>query len=275
VFVLRFNEHEFSFANFNSGTFKLERAIFEYKTINGINDQQQTTNYKQLTSMFLGHFGLGFAAKKINSNPSIGTYFMAAQFLDLLWPTLLLRGIEKVQIEPGNTAFTPFNFVYYPYSHSLVGAIFWAFVFGLIYFLFTRDKRSTLIMAALVFSHWLLDFFTHRPDLPLSPWSDMKFGLGLWNNKIATIIIEMIIFFGGIILYTRATTARSIAGHLSLWIFVAFMITVYFMSAFGPPPHSVDSIAILGLTQWLIIGWGYWIDYTREPVVQSAIGNRQ
>ncbi len=218
--------------------------------------------------MFLGHFGLGFAAKKINSNPSIGTYFMAAQFLDLLWPTLLLRGIEKVQIDPGNTAFTPLNFVYYPYSHSLVGAIFWSIVFGLIYFLFTRDKRSTLLMAMLVFSHWILDFFTHRPDLPLSPWSDMKFGLGLWNNKIATIIVELIIFIGGIILYARATTARSITGHISLWSFIAFMTAVYFMNAFGHPPHSVDSIAILGLTQWLIIGWGYWIDYTREPAAQ-------
>ena len=218
--------------------------------------------------MFLGHFGLGFTAKKINSKPSIGTYFMAVQFLDLLWPTLLLRGIEKVRIEPGNTAFTPLNFVHYPYSHSLVGAIFWSVIFGLIYFLFTRDKRSTLLMAILVFSHWVLDFVTHRPDLPLSPWHDMKFGLGLWNNKIATIIVELIIFIGGVVLYTRATSARTTTGHIALWGFVAFMLAVYFMNAFGPPPYSVDSIAILGLTQWLLIGWGYWIDYTREPAAQ-------
>ena len=218
--------------------------------------------------MFLGHFGLGFSAKKLNARPSLGTYFLAVQFLDLLWPALLLRGIEHVEIDPGNTDFTPLNFVDYPYSHSLVGAIFWAVVFGLIYFLFTRDKRSTLLMALLVFSHWVLDFLTHRPDLPLSPWSDMKFGLGLWNNKIATIIVELIIFIGGIILYVRTTTARTSAGHFSLWSFILFMMAVYFFNAFGPPPHSKDAIALLGLTQWLLIAWGYWIDYTRQPAVQ-------
>jgi membrane-bound metal-dependent hydrolase YbcI (DUF457 family) len=214
--------------------------------------------------MFLGHFGLGFAAKKLNAQPSLGTYFIAAQFLDLVWPTLLLRGIEKVQIDPGNTAFTPLNFVHYPYSHSLVSAICWSLIFGLIYFLLTRNGRTTILVAILVLSHWILDFVTHRPDLPLSPWTDMKFGLGLWNNKIATLIIELIIFVGGIIIYARTTIARSNAGHFALWSFATFMLTIYFFNAFGPAPDSVDSIAILGLSQWLLIGWGYWIDYTRE-----------
>jgi hypothetical protein len=213
--------------------------------------------------MFLGHFGLGLAAKKINSRPSLGTFFLAVQFLDLLWPALLLRGVERVAIEPGNTEFTPLNFVYYPYSHSLAGAIFWSIVFGLIYFLFTRDRRSTLLMAILVFSHWVLDFITHRPDLPLSPWSDKKFGLGLWNSTIATIIVELIIFIWGVYVYAKNTSANGTAGQFALWSFVAFMLTVYFMNAFGPPPDSIDSIAILGLTQWLLIAWGYWIDYTR------------
>ena len=225
--------------------------------------------------MFLGHFGVGFAAKKFNTLPSIGTYFIAAQFLDLIWPTLLLRGIEKVQIDPGNTAFTPLNFIHYPYSHSLLGAIVWSLVFALIYFLLTKNKRSTVLMTVLVFSHWVLDFITHRPDLPLSPWSDARFGLGLWNNKSATILLELAIFIGGVILYARATSARTTAGHFALWSFVAFMVAIYFLNAFGPPPNSVDSIAIIGLTQWLLIGWGYWIDYTRDAKPVPSITSSQ
>ena len=220
--------------------------------------------------MFLGHFGLGFASKKINDRPLLGTYFLAVQFLDLVWPALLLRGIEKVAIEPGNTAFTPLNFIYYPYSHSLAAAIFWAIVFGIVYYLFTKDGKSTLLMALLVFSHWVLDFITHRPDLPLSPWSDAKFGLGLWDNKMATIVVELIIFIGGIILYMRTTKAKPGSGQFALWGFIVFMLTIYFFNAFGPPPHSKEIIAMLGLTQWLLIAWGYWIDTTRMPARQLS-----
>jgi len=213
--------------------------------------------------MFLGHFGLGFAAKKWNRRPSLGTYFMAVQFLDLLWPTLLLRGIEKVEVQPGNTAFTPLNFVYYPYSHSLLAAIVWGLLFGLVYLLITKDRKSSLLMVVLVFSHWVLDFITHRADLPLSPWSNLKFGLGLWNNIPATIISELLIFGGGIVLFLKTTTSKHIRGHIVLWSFVAFMLTIYFLNAFGHPPDSKDSIAILGLTQWFLVAWGYWIDGTR------------
>ena len=224
--------------------------------------------------MFLGHFGLAFASKKINNRPSLGTYFLAVQFLDLLWPMMLIRGIEKVEIQPGNTAFTPLNFVYYPYSHSLLGALVWGVVFGILYFLFTRKGKTGIFLGFLVFSHWVLDFFTHRPDLPLSPWNDVKFGLGLWNNPTATIILELIIFIGGIWLFLKSTSAKNIAGHFALWSFIAFMITIYFLNAFGPPPDSKDSIAILGLTQWLLIAWGYWIDYTRDAA-QLVISNPQ
>ena len=221
--------------------------------------------------MFLGHFGLGFAAKKINSRPSLGTYFMAVQFLDLLWPTLLLRGIEKVEIDPGNTAFTPLNFVYYPYSHSLVAAIVWSILFGMVYFFFRKDGKSSLLLGILVLSHWVLDFITHRPDLPLSPWTDQKFGLGLWNSRSATIVIELILFIGGLVLYTMATKPKNKTGQFALWSFVAFLVTVYFANAINPPPHATSIIALLGLSQWLLIAWGYWIDSTRIPTNKVSV----
>jgi len=215
--------------------------------------------------MFIGHFGVAFAAKKISKRGSLGTYIIAAQFLDLLWPMLLIRDIEHVTIEPGNTEFTPLNFVYYPYSHSLVFAIIWSVAFSLFYFLLTKDKKTSVLIAVLVISHWILDWVTHRPDPPLSPWTDLKFGLGLWNNKMATLVVEVIMFIGGAWLYISATSAKNVTGQLSLWVFILFLLGIYFMNAFGHPPDSVHSIAILGLSQLLLVAWGYWIDSNREP----------
>ena len=221
--------------------------------------------------MFIGHFGLAFAAKKVSKRGLLGTYIIGAQFLDLLWPMLLIRDIEHVSIEPGNTAFTPLNFTYYPYSHSLLFALIWSIAFGLLYFLLTKDKRTSIVVGVLVISHWILDLLTHRPDLPLSPWSNQKFGLGLWNYPIATIVIEVIMFIGGAMLYIKATRAKNLSGNISLWVFIVFLLGIYFLNAFGPPPDSVHSIAILGLTQLLLVAWGYWIGANREPSDVSKV----
>src|ERR1035437_3541652 len=122
--------------------------------------------------MFIGHFGTGLAAKKIDEGPSLGTLLLAAQFVDLLWSFFILAGIEKVKIAPGDTVFTPLNFVYYPFSHSLLGAIFWALLFGAVYYLVKKNFRTSVLLGVLVVGHWVLDFISHRADLQLVPWSD-------------------------------------------------------------------------------------------------------
>ncbi len=124
--------------------------------------------------MFIGHFGVGLAAKKIDKQPSLGTLFMAAQFVDLLWPLFLILGIEKVKIVPGISMLTPLDFTYYPFTHSLLGVFFWALLFGLIYFLIKKNVRSAIILGILVISHWFLDLIVHIPDLPLFPGTDFK-----------------------------------------------------------------------------------------------------
>jgi len=221
--------------------------------------------------MFIGHFGLGLAAKKINPRPSLGTTFLAAQFIDLLWPFFLMLGMEKVEVEPGNTVFTPLNFVSYPYSHSLAAVLVWALLFGIIYYLIKKDRGSALLLAALVISHWLLDLLTHRPDLPLSFSEQHKMGFGLWNSKMGTIIIEMLIFSLGCFLYINSTTAKNKAGNIALWSFIVFMIVMYLMNAFGPPPESASAIPYIGLAQWILIAWGYWIDANRGPRILTPI----
>jgi len=214
--------------------------------------------------MFIGHFGVGFAGKKFDKSASLGTYFMAAQWVDLIWPILLLLGIEKVQIEPNISVVTPLDFIYYPFTHSLLAAIIWGGLFGLVYFLIKKKLKTAIILCALVVSHWFLDLLVHIPDLSLIPGLDLKVGLGLWNNFIATLIVEGLIFIGGIYLYLKTTKAKNKTGNFALWGLILFLVLIYMGNLFGPPPDSVQAIAIVGNAQWLIILWGYWIDRNRE-----------
>ncbi len=216
--------------------------------------------------MFIGHFGVGLAAKKIDNKPSLGTLFIASQFIDLLWPVFLLLGIEKVQIESGNTAVTPLNFISYPYSHSLFGVLVWAILMSVVYYMLKKNFRTSLLLGQLVLSHWILDFFTHRPDLPLLPWSDFKVGLGLWNSVALTIIIEGFIFILGAYIYLSATKSENKKGSYGLWSLLIFLTLIYVMNIVGTTPPDTNAIAVAGLFQWLIVAWGYWIDRNRSAV---------
>jgi uncharacterized membrane protein len=215
--------------------------------------------------MFIGHFGVGFAAKKFTKKTSLGTLFLASQFIDLLWPFFVIFGIETVAIDIGNTAFTPLDFIYYPFSHSLVGVVIWALLFGVVYYLLKKDLKTSLILGILVLSHWILDFITHRPDLPLLLGSDsLLVGLGLWNSIIATVTIESTIFIAGVYLYLAVTKPKSKVGAYSLWSLIIFLIIIYLSNLFGPPPESAEAVGYVGLAQWLLIAWAYWIDRNRS-----------
>ena len=216
--------------------------------------------------MFIGHFAAGFAAKKIDNRPSLGTLFLAAQFIDLIWPIFLLLGLEKVRIDPGNTAFTPLDFVYYPFTHSFFGVLIWGALFGLVYHLYRKNLKGALLLGGLVLSHWFLDLLVHRPDLPLVPWSDIKVGFGLWQSVPLTMIAEGLLFAVGVGVYFFMTRADNRKGKIALWGFVLFLIIIYLANIFGTPPPSEEPIAYVGLLQWILVAWGYWIDRNHRVV---------
>jgi hypothetical protein len=211
--------------------------------------------------MFIGHFGVGFAAKSVDKKISLGTLFLASQFIDLLWPILLMLGLESVKIEPGNTAVTPLNFISYPISHSMLGVIFWGILFGVIYYLIKKNLRGAILLGVLVFSHWLLDLLTHSPDLQLVPWSDYKVGFSLWNSFTGTVIVEGLIFILGVLVFYAVGKLQSKSKQILFWTLVIFLAAVYVMNLVGPPPPSEEPIAFVGLSQWLIVAWAYWIDH--------------
>ena len=216
--------------------------------------------------MFIGHFATGLAAKKVAQKPSLGTLFMAAQFIDLLWPVLLLLGWENVIVDPGNTIVTPLNFTDYPFSHSMLFVLIWAVLFATVYYFIKKDKVSSIWLGVLVFSHWLLDLLTHRPDLPLMPGSGQtKVGLGLWNSLVGTMVVELGLFAFGIYIYLKVTKAKNKTGTYAFWALMIFLFFIYLSNIFGPPPPpDVTTLGVVGLSQWLLVIWAYWIDRNRE-----------
>ena len=216
--------------------------------------------------MFIGHFGAGFAWKKVMPKTSLGTLFLAAQFADLLWPLLLLLGIETVEIQPSKNPFTTLNFTHYPLSHSLFAGFIWAIIFGIIYYLIRKNIRASIWLGALVLSHWVLDFISHKPDLQIVPWSSTVVGLGLWNSVPLTVFIEVSIFLIGVYLYITTTKAKNKTGIYAFWSLVIFLMLMYIMNLFSPPPPSAEPIGYVGLAQWLIVAWGYWIGKNREEL---------
>jgi hypothetical protein len=219
--------------------------------------------------MFVGHFGVGLSLKSVTPGVSLGTFFLATQFIDLLWPLLLLVGLEYVEIAPGITRVTPLDFVHYPISHSLLAVIGWSVLFALVYHLVRSHRRCAVICGIAVLSHWLLDFVTHRPDLPLYPGGESLVGLGLWNSLWATLVVELLIFGIGIWLYLRSTRALDRIGSIGLWTLLGFLLLVYFGNIFGPPPTSTPAIAWIGQAQWLLIGWAYWVDAHRRTLSEG------
>jgi membrane-bound metal-dependent hydrolase YbcI (DUF457 family) len=213
--------------------------------------------------MFIGHFAVGFGAKKYTPAISLGYLFIAAQFLDLLWPTLLLFGVEKVEIVPGITKLTPLDFVYYPITHSLLMAAFWSLIAAAISWLIFRKRRISLVIGICVFSHWILDLLVHRPDLPLLPGNSTRVGLGLWNQPASSIILECVFFITGVYLYQKVTTAKNKTGHYGFVFLVVSLVAIYLLNIFGPPPPDVKSIAWAGHLQWLFVILAFYVDKNR------------
>jgi len=207
--------------------------------------------------VFIGHAALAMAAKPLAPRAHLGVALAATYWLDIVWPLLVLAGIERVEIAAGDTAFTPLNFVYYPWTHSLVAALVWAMLFGAV--CWKLGRRAALVMGALVFSHWVLDALSHRPDLPLWPGSGTRVGLGLWNSVAGTLALESAMFIAGAVIYVR-TSGRASVGF---WALIAFFVLAYLGAAFGPPPPSAQAVAWTGLAFWVLPAWGWWIDRRR------------
>lgn len=212
--------------------------------------------------MFIGHFGVGLAAKKVAPEVNLGVLFLFCQLLDLIWPALVLINIEHVSVDNAATVVTPLNFSHYPFSHSLEATLSYSLIAALFTWRAFRFVRIGVATFAVVLSHWILDFLTHRPDLPLF-FGDEKFGLGLWNSLWGTFFVEVGIFIFGIVIYLKSSPLQNRKRKIIFWSMISFLSIIYLGNIFGPKP-SVDTpaAAIAGpaLAMWLIVFWGYYAD---------------
>lgn len=217
--------------------------------------------------MFIGHFAVAFGLKRAAPEVKLGTAIIAACFLDVVWPVLVATGVEEVRIAPGTMALSPFDFVFYPYSHSLAMTFVWAALFAGVYRWRGGSMRGALWLGLAVASHWFLDLIVHRPDLPLAPGIDLRLGLGLWDSVAGTLVVEGLLFAAGLWLYLSATQARDRIGRWALWGLVTLLVVSYVAATFGPPPPNVTAIVmgdILGTA--LSLALAYWVDRHRVAI---------
>lgn len=225
--------------------------------------EANSISVKKIASMFAGHFGVAFGMKRAAPTISLGMLFFAAQWLDLLWPVLILTGTEHAVIAPGLMEGSPLDFIYYPFSHSLLMVIAWAILISFLFGLITSSYKNAWVIGACVVSHWLLDLLVHRPDLPLLPDDTFKTGLGLWHSRTISLLTETVIYAGGVWLYLSSTKTRSLRNRIALWSLIVFIYLIQLANMFGPPPASMQAVAWAGMLQWILVWWAWMVDRKR------------
>ncbi len=217
--------------------------------------------------MFVGHYAAGLALKKVEKRASLGVLFLGVQFVDILFFPFVLLGIERINIIENFTDATHFELEYMPYTHSLVASLFWAvLVYALFRWVIVKQKGIALVVALAVFSHWVLDFLVHTPDLPIWKDASTKLGLGLWNSAIATYTLEALFLLAALWLYLRSTTAKSTLGKYGMAVFVVVLLLVNIVNVFGPlQGDSKVVLAVSALASYfLFAGVAFWLDKTRS-----------
>ena len=216
--------------------------------------------------MLVGHHAVGFAAKSLAPRVSLGTLQVACVFPDLLTFALQLAGVEHARVVPGITAFSPLDGYEIAISHSLATNVLWAVIFAGAYFGWCRNLRGACVLSGVVFSHWVLDFISHRPELPLVPGVHWYVGLGLWNSIPLTFVVEGALWLIGILVYVRATKPTSRPGTFGLYALIGLLTLAWVRTPFAPPPpgdFSAAALLALLVVYSGLFALAYWIDACR------------
>jgi hypothetical protein len=214
--------------------------------------------------MFVGHLAVGFAGKRLAPKTSLGTLLLASQLADVVWPLLILAGVEHARITPGITTASPLDLYDFPFSHSLLMDVVWAGLFAGAYYMARRYSRGAWVLFATVVSHWVLDWLSHRPDMQLAPGASARYGVGLWNSIPLTLAVEGGMWIAGLAIYVRSTKAVDRVGTSGFWPMIVLLTAIWLGSIFGPPPPDAHAAALSALAMVVIFAWAYWIDTHRQ-----------
>lgn len=193
---------------------------------------------------------MGLAASRVEKRLPLGTALLASQLPDAIWPYLLLAGAETVSIVPGDTAMTPLRFDSYPWSHSLLMVAITGALLALLYKALSGETRAAAFFAGLAVSHWVLDFISHREDMPLLPFGDLKVGLGMWNSVPLTVVVEGLMYLGAVAFFASGRKMKR-----SFWVLVATLGVTYAANVLGPPPPGILQIAVSMIALVPLVWW--------------------
>jgi len=215
--------------------------------------------------MFVGHYSVAFAAKSERNKIPLWVLFIAVQFLDYIWATLVLLGIEKLRVIKGFTAGSMLDSYFHPYSHSLIAALAWSLIAALVYkSVCSRDgclyrRSAALIVGAAVFSHWILDLIAHPRDLAIydNTW---KVGFGFWNYRDPEFALEIALLAGGIVLYLTRNVMPAIRKATVIGFGIGLVI-VQIGDTYVPRTPLTDKATAMGV----------WIFYTLFVVVAFVV----
>ncbi len=222
--------------------------------------------------MLVGHFGVSLAAKRVAPKASLGTLMLASMLPDLLAWALFLAGIEHARIHPGITRTNSLEMYDIAISHSLATAALWGALLAAAYFLWHHYSRTSWVILGLVLSHWLLDFVSHRPDMPLAPGFHHYFGLGLYNSPVGILLVEGLVWFGGIVIYARSTRARRLAGAWMFWAGTALLTLLWIFTLNGASPPDLRRAGISSLIfLFILVLWAYFVDFLRSATRPAAL----
>ena len=215
--------------------------------------------------MFAGHLGAGLIFKRFNPKVNLGIIFLAVSFLDLVLWVFILAGVEYLVVPPDFRHRHYLTF-FFPYSHGLLSSLIWSALAGLMWYRlrkFPAAERlhSSIIIALAIFSHFILDFLVHIPEMPLLGATSYQMGLGLWNHLPLALALEASIALVGTWLFLRIS---KLSPWRKRWL-VTLMILVTGLTIAGQwlqtsPPQPVE-LAISSMIGISLAGLaGFWID---------------
>ncbi|MGI9086027.1 MAG: hypothetical protein ACR2FE_12205 [Aeromicrobium sp.] len=204
--------------------------------------------------MFVGHYGVSFAARRTGVLLPLWVWFLAVQWLDVVFAVLVLAGVEKVRITPDFTEANSLDLYYMPFTHSLPGSLVLSAIFAAVITMIWNGARARtfLVVAAACFSHWLLDLVVHTHDLPLYD-NSAKVGLGLWENVAISFPLELAVLAVGAWLYSRSVNLTDRTGRVVIWAFVALMAVAQVFANFGPALGSPEGFAVSALVGYAVL----------------------
>jgi membrane-bound metal-dependent hydrolase YbcI (DUF457 family) len=217
--------------------------------------------------MLVGHFAIGLLGKRAAPAVSIGTLTLASMLADMLGFVFILMGLEHWRVVPGGRGIDSMELYDIGLSHSLLMDVVWGVLFSALYRWRRRDNAGALMVFAAVVSHWVLDWISHKPDMPLAPGASQVYGLGLWTSLPWTVVVEGSLWLAALVIYSRTTRAKKRTGIYVFWGFVVLLTMAWipnFTPSAAPAAQSLTSVSIVALVfNSLMIAWAFWINRLR------------